>query len=152
MRFGWKMESTTETSGGVSSTQAVLLGALAPGVNGPTWITLKLTFLMMGMCLAVMLGLAFSSSDSPLLLHVTFLVLICVTLFLLLSCRTMPKTTEFGYWLTIKRACKIIVCLACELHFRCRFLAQTGLVTVEHQMREMGLVQNDHSETTRKNQ
>ncbi|XP_015943135.1 uncharacterized protein LOC107468366 isoform X2 [Arachis duranensis] len=101
MRFGWKMESTTETSGGVSSTQAVLLGALAPGVNGPTWITLKLTFLMMGMCLAVMLGLAFSSSDSPLLLHVTFLVLICVTLFLLLSCRTMPKTTEFGYWLTI---------------------------------------------------
>ncbi|KAL4349244.1 hypothetical protein AHAS_Ahas10G0022600 [Arachis hypogaea] len=106
MRFGWKMESTTETSGGVSSTQAVLLGALAPGVNGPTWITLKLTFLMMGMCLAVMLGLAFSSSDSPLLLHVTFLVLICVTLFLLLS------------W----------------------FLAQTGLVTVEHQMREMGIL------------
>ncbi|MED6130641.1 hypothetical protein PIB30_002757 [Stylosanthes scabra] len=80
------MESTSESSGDVSSAQAVLLGALAPGVNGPTWITLKLTFLMLGMCLAVMLGLAFSSSDSPLLLHVTFLVLISVTLFLLLSC------------------------------------------------------------------
>ncbi|XP_027345293.1 uncharacterized protein LOC113857511 [Abrus precatorius] len=99
-----------ESDGGdVSSAKAVLLGALAPGVNGPTWITLKSTFLLLGLCLAVMLALAFSSSDSWLMFHVAFLVLICLTLFLLLS------------W----------------------FLAQTGLVSIEHQMREMGLEHTD---------
>ncbi|KAJ7968578.1 Autophagy-related protein 22-1 [Quillaja saponaria] len=100
----------------VSSAKAVLLGALAPGVNGPTWITLKSTFLMLGLCLAIMLGLAFSSSDSWLMFHVAFLVLITVSLFLLLS------------W----------------------FLAQTGFVSIENQMREMGLVQNDSQETSTK--
>ncbi|CAK7350570.1 unnamed protein product [Dovyalis caffra] len=70
----------------VSSAQAVLLGALAPGVNGPTWNTLKSAFFLLGLCLAVMLGLAFSSSDSSLVLHVGFLVIITATLFLLLSC------------------------------------------------------------------
>ncbi|KAF2303321.1 hypothetical protein GH714_016627 [Hevea brasiliensis] len=69
----------------ISSAKAVLLGALTPGVNGPTWNTLKSVFLMLGACLAVMLGLAFSSSDSPLILHVGFLVLIAAALFLLLS-------------------------------------------------------------------
>ncbi|KAI4299396.1 hypothetical protein L6164_032863 [Bauhinia variegata] len=110
------MEKTESDSGDVSSAQAVLLGALVPGVNGPTWITLKSSFLLLGLCLAVMLGLAFSSSDSSLMLHVAFLVLICVTLFLLLS------------W----------------------FLAQTGLVSVEHQMQEMGLVKNDQQDTSKK--
>ncbi|QCD84367.1 uncharacterized protein LOC114177083 [Vigna unguiculata] len=99
-------------AGDVSSAQAVLLGALAPGVNGPTWITLKSTFLMLGVSLAVMLALAFSSSDSWLMFHVAFLVIICVTLFFLLS------------W----------------------FLAETGLVSVNYQMREMGLEHKDHSE------
>ncbi|KAL6992557.1 hypothetical protein U1Q18_010667, partial [Sarracenia purpurea var. burkii] len=89
----------------VSSAKAVLLGALAPGVNGPTWNTLKIAFLMLGLCLAAMLGLAFSSSDFGLIFHVTFLVLITATLFLLLS----------------------------------RFLAQIGLVSIEHQMQEIGL-------------
>ncbi|CAK9176172.1 unnamed protein product [Ilex paraguariensis] len=69
----------------VSSAQAVLLGALAPGVNGPTWSTLKIAFFMLSLCLAAMLGLAFSASDSALILHVTFLVLITGTLFLLLT-------------------------------------------------------------------
>lgn len=69
----------------ISSAQAVFLGALAPGVNGPTWTTLRLAFVMLGVSLAVMLGLAFSSSDSWLVLHVAFLVLITMTLFLLLS-------------------------------------------------------------------
>nr|KJB66730.1 hypothetical protein B456_010G155100 [Gossypium raimondii] len=55
------------------------------GFQGPTWSTLKLTFLMLGLCLALMLGLAFSSTDSSLILHVTFLVLIAITLFLLLN-------------------------------------------------------------------
>ncbi|KAK9906943.1 hypothetical protein M0R45_002558 [Rubus argutus] len=99
----------------ISSAQAVFLGALAPGVNGPTWTTLRLAFVMLGVSLAVMLGLAFSSSDSWLVLHVAFLVLITMTLFLLLS------------W----------------------FLSQTGLVSVEHQIREMGLVPKDQ-DTSRK--
>ncbi|KAL6198408.1 hypothetical protein ACLB2K_028197 [Fragaria x ananassa] len=100
----------------ISSAQAVFLGALAPGVNGPTWTTLRLSFVMLGVCLAVMLGLAFSSSDSWLVLHVAFLVLITTTLFLLLS------------W----------------------FLSQTGLVSVDHQIREIGLAPNDQ-DTSRKN-
>ncbi|KAE8714970.1 hypothetical protein F3Y22_tig00110187pilonHSYRG00341 [Hibiscus syriacus] len=79
------MVKKQSAGGDISSAQAVLLGALAPGVNGPTWNTLKSTFLMLGICLAVMLGLAFSSCDSSLVLHVAFLVLIAVALFLLLN-------------------------------------------------------------------
>ncbi|WRX28056.1 hypothetical protein QQP08_020543 [Theobroma cacao] len=122
-----QMEKKQSARGDISSAQAVLLGALAPGVNaylcstnkssdfllfvfqGPTWNTLKTAFLMLGLCLAVMFGLAFSSSDSTLILHVAFLVLITITLFLLLD------------W----------------------FLEQTGLVSVECQMQEMDLVPND---------
>ncbi|KAB2601229.1 hypothetical protein D8674_002234 [Pyrus ussuriensis x Pyrus communis] len=96
----------------ISSANAVFLGALAPGVNGPTWTTLRFAFVMLGVCLTVMLGLAFSSSDSWLVFHVAFLVLITATLFLLLN------------W----------------------FLAQTGLVSVEHQIREMGLAPYDKKE------
>ncbi|KAJ7946996.1 Autophagy-related protein 22-1 [Quillaja saponaria] len=110
------MANTESRVEDVSSAKAVLLGALAPGVNGPTLITLKSTFLMLGLCLAIMLGLAFSSSDSWLTFHVTFLVIITVSLFLLLS------------W----------------------FLAQTGFVSIENQMHEMGLAQNDYQETSRK--
>ncbi|EOY28212.1 Nuclear control of ATPase protein 2 [Theobroma cacao] len=80
-----QMEKKQSARGDISSAQAVLLGALAPGVNGPTWNTLKTAFLMLGLCLAVMFGLAFSSSDSTLILHVAFLVLITITLFLLLD-------------------------------------------------------------------
>ncbi|XP_050236790.1 uncharacterized protein LOC126686677 [Mercurialis annua] len=104
-----KMDKKAED---MSSAEAVFLGALAPGVNGPTWNTLKSAFVLLGVSLAVMFGLAFSSSDVWLILHVGFLVLITSTLFLLLS------------W----------------------FLSQTGLVAVEHQMREIGLVPNDHKE------
>ncbi|XP_076951502.1 uncharacterized protein LOC143624889 [Bidens hawaiensis] len=99
----------------VSSTTAVFLGALARGVNGPTWNALKGAFLMLGVCLCVMLGLAFSSSDFMLVLHVTFLVFITGTLFFLLS----------------------------------SFLAQTGLVSVEDQMQEIGLAPSQ-SETMKK--
>ncbi|KAL5576722.1 hypothetical protein UlMin_018421 [Ulmus minor] len=100
----------------ISPAKAVLLGALASGVNRPTWNTLKVSFLFLGLCLAVMLGLAFSSSDSYLVLHVAFLVLITATLFLLLS------------W----------------------FLAETGFVSVEHQMGEIGLGPNNGSEIDKK--
>ncbi|XP_047975421.1 uncharacterized protein LOC125217883 isoform X2 [Salvia hispanica] len=85
----------------VSSAEAVMLGALAPGVN--------MAFFMLGVCLAAMLGLAFSSRDSSLIFHVAFLVLIAATLFVLLS----------------------------------GFLAETGLVSVEHQMQEIGLGNKD---------
>ncbi|KAL5099707.1 hypothetical protein RYX36_004034 [Vicia faba] len=57
-----------------------------------------------------------SFNKSWLVLHVAFLVLICVTLFFLLS------------W----------------------FLAETGLVSVEHQMREMGLDVKAPVETDKK--
>lgn len=99
------MEAKKSTGAEISPAQAVLLGALAPGVNGATWNTLKSAFVMLGLCLAVMLGLAFSASDSLMVLHVAFLVLIAAALFLLLN------------W----------------------FLAQTGMVSIEHQMQEMGL-------------
>lgn len=108
-----KQRSDTED---VSSANAVLLGALAPGVNGPTWNTLKFAFLMLGLCLAAMLGLAFSSSDIGLILHVTLLFLITGTLFILLT----------------------------------RFLAETGLVSVEHQMQEMGLAPKDSAAINKK--
>lgn len=36
------------------------------------------------------------------------------------------------------------------LEFACRFLAQTGLVSVEHQMREMNLMPNDGLEKSKK--
>ncbi|XP_057471355.1 uncharacterized protein LOC130760158 isoform X5 [Actinidia eriantha] len=81
------MENKQSGEEDVSSAKAVFLGALAPGVNGPTWNTLKFSFLMLGLCLSAMLGLAFSSSDSWLILHVTILVLITGTLFMLLSRR-----------------------------------------------------------------
>ncbi|CAI9787932.1 unnamed protein product [Fraxinus pennsylvanica] len=67
------MESKQSSTEDFSSAKAVLLGALAPGVNGPTWNTLKISFLMLGLCLAAMLGLAFSSSDSALLEEVVVL-------------------------------------------------------------------------------
>lgn len=92
-------------SNNVSSAKAVVLGALASGVNGPTWSTIKIVFLTLGVCLASMLALAFSSSDFTMIVHVVFLVVISGTLFLLIS----------------------------------SFLAQTGLVSIEQQMQEMGL-------------
>ncbi|XP_074332140.1 uncharacterized protein LOC141668972 [Apium graveolens] len=99
------MENNPSEKEQVSAATAVLLGALAPGVNGQTWNTLKIAFLMLGLCLTAMLSLAFSASDSTLIIHVTLLVFITGTLFFLLT----------------------------------SFLAQTGLVTVENQMKEMGL-------------
>ncbi|KFK44700.1 hypothetical protein AALP_AA1G291800 [Arabis alpina] len=69
----------------ISSTEAVLLGALAPGVNAPTWNTLRFAFLLLGLCLTFMLSVAFTSGQSMLLVHVGFLILIASTLFILLN-------------------------------------------------------------------
>ncbi|KAL9234051.1 hypothetical protein vseg_008967 [Gypsophila vaccaria] len=93
----------------ISSTEAVLVGALAPGINGQTWNTMKFVFVMLGFSLTFMLILGFTSCDFGLIFHVAFLVLITFTLFFLLA----------------------------------RFLEQTGLVSVEHQMQEIGLRPKD---------
>ncbi|KAM2385002.1 hypothetical protein ACFX1X_037648 [Malus domestica] len=45
----------------ISLANVVFLGALAPNVNRPTWTTLRFAFVMLGVCLAVMLGSTFSS-------------------------------------------------------------------------------------------
>ncbi|XP_065635416.1 uncharacterized protein LOC112015134 isoform X1 [Quercus suber] len=134
------MENKKSAGEAISSAQAVFLGALAPGVNGPTWNTLRTAFVLLGVCLVVMLALAFSASDSSLILHVGFLVLLTVTLFLLLSCSGKEKKA-------LKRPLVHIL----PAFVQATFLAQTGLVSVEHQMREMDLMPNDCQEISRKN-
>eukprot|EP01018_Ginkgo_biloba_P025423 Gb_14333 [translate_table: standard] len=85
--------------------EAVLLGALAPGVNQPTWVVLKCAMLALGACLAVMLYVALYSSSMVMVFHVLVLVMLSGMLFLLLN------------W----------------------FLSQTGIVSVEQQMKDMNL-------------
>lgn len=93
----------------ISSAEAVVLGALASGVNGPTWVVLKITFMMLAICLIPMLSLAFVSSEFIIVGHIVLLVIIGSVLFVLLN----------------------------------SFLAQTGLVSVEQQIEEMGISKND---------
>uniref|UniRef100_A0A1D1ZHT9 Autophagy-related protein 22-1 n=2 Tax=Anthurium amnicola TaxID=1678845 RepID=A0A1D1ZHT9_9ARAE len=99
-------------SSDISSSKAVLLGALSSGVNGPTWLVLKIIFLLLATCLAAMLVLAFLSSDAVIAGHVILLVIICGVLFILLN----------------------------------SFLSQTGLVSVEQQMEEMGILHKEDAE------
>ncbi|KAG9439290.1 hypothetical protein H6P81_019455 [Aristolochia fimbriata] len=106
-----------QTNQNVSAANAVLLGALAPGVNGPTWSVIKITFLTLGVCLAAMLGLAFSSSDFTMSIHVILLVVLSSLLLLLLS----------------------------------SFLSQTGLVSVETQMKDIGLAPKGQDEASKEN-
>ncbi|EHA8591584.1 hypothetical protein COCNU_scaffold083933G000010 [Cocos nucifera] len=73
------------SSNDITSAKAVLLGALASGVNGPTWLVLKIIFLLLGVCLTAMLSLAFSSSDFIIAGHVLLLVIIGAMLFILLN-------------------------------------------------------------------
>lgn len=105
------------SSNDVLSAKAVLLGALASGVNGPTWVVLKITFLLLGVCLTTMLAIAFSSSDFIIAGHVLLLVIIGAMLFILLN----------------------------------GFLAQTGLVSVEQQMQEMGILNKEGLEKDKRN-
>lgn len=55
------------------------------GFQGPTWSLLKMAFLTLGVCLASMLALAFSSSDVIMMIHILIFVVISGTLFLLVS-------------------------------------------------------------------
>lgn len=93
----------------LSPAEAVMLGTLASGVNGPTWVVLKITFMMLAICLLAMLSLAFISSEFIIVGHVVLLAIIGGVLFVLLN----------------------------------GFLAQTGLVSVQQQIEEMGISQND---------
>ncbi|XP_020588541.1 uncharacterized protein LOC110030256 [Phalaenopsis equestris] len=111
------LDMEESTLNALSSGEAVLLGALAPGVNGPTWAVLKITFLMLAICLIAMLSLAFISSDFIIAGHVILLVIIGFVLFVLLN----------------------------------GFLAQTGLVSVEQQIEEMGISQNLRNFKKKKN-
>ncbi|KAH9312932.1 hypothetical protein KI387_027967, partial [Taxus chinensis] len=61
------------------------LGALAPGVNRPTWTVLKCVMLALGLCLATMLYAALYSSSLVMAFHVFVLVLLSGGLFILLS-------------------------------------------------------------------
>ncbi|KAK2630894.1 hypothetical protein QOZ80_UnG0722100 [Eleusine coracana subsp. coracana] len=69
----------------VSSAEAVLVGALSSGVNGPTWFVLKITFLLLAICFTAMLSLAFSSKNFAIVGHVLLLVTIGTVLFVLLN-------------------------------------------------------------------
>ncbi|KAH7546022.1 hypothetical protein FEM48_Zijuj01G0156700 [Ziziphus jujuba var. spinosa] len=184
------MATTPSTREEISSAQAVLLGALAPGVNGPTWNTLKTAFLMLGFCLAVMLGLAFSSSDSYVVADLLYVSLIATyssfsdDLYCLsiqeYICNEKQPYRRPNYWnlyrsdalssmyeQKIKHREKLFrpdgfqdLKWLQALDFMIRvmhyivpddlFLAQTGLVSVEHQLREMDLALNDGSEMIRK--
>ena len=53
--------------------------------QGPTWSALKIVFLLLGVTLAAMLALAFSSSDFMIFGHVLLLIIITGVLFLLLN-------------------------------------------------------------------
>ncbi|KAL4201006.1 hypothetical protein AMTRI_Chr02g213990 [Amborella trichopoda] len=106
------MGFASSSSKNVPIAEAVLLGALAPGVNRPTWLVLNFTFLALGFCLAAMLFAAFFSQNSLLILHILVLIFLSGMLFALLN------------W----------------------FLAQTGLVSIEQQMEEMGLAKNKEPE------
>ncbi|KAK8962315.1 hypothetical protein KSP40_PGU013639 [Platanthera guangdongensis] len=69
----------------ISSAEAVMMGALASGVNGPTWVVLKITFMMLAICLIAMLSLAFVSSEFIIVGHIVLLVIIGSVLFVLLN-------------------------------------------------------------------
>ncbi|XP_049931615.1 uncharacterized protein LOC126409717 [Nymphaea colorata] len=103
------MESSSQES--VPAAKAVLLGALASGVNASTWSVIKMVFLSLGLCFAAMLFIAFASDEPTLILHVLILVSLGALLFLLLS------------W----------------------FLSQTGLVSVDQQMAELGITENQQT-------
>ncbi|OAE21202.1 hypothetical protein AXG93_4012s1330 [Marchantia polymorpha subsp. ruderalis] len=65
--------------------EAVLLGALATGVNGPTWFVIKAVLVALAASLVLLLHVAIQSSSWMVLLNVVFLIVIAGGLALLLS-------------------------------------------------------------------
>lgn len=78
---GFKKEPPTKAGAG----EAVLLGALAHGVNAPTWTFLRVVLLALAASLLFMLSVAANISGLGTLLHVFFLILVAVSLFVLLN-------------------------------------------------------------------
>lgn len=78
---GLDKEPPTKASAG----EAVLLGALAQGVNAPTWTLLRIVLLALAASLLWMLALASNIQGFGPLLHVLVLILVAITLFLLLN-------------------------------------------------------------------
>lgn len=93
------------TEGKVDTTQALLIGTLAPGVNAPTWVAWKVVMLALAVSLGALLWVALGSTNLALLGHVVLLIGLAGTLFALLS------------W----------------------FVAETGFVTVDQQMKDLNL-------------
>ncbi|KAL3683916.1 hypothetical protein R1sor_001938 [Riccia sorocarpa] len=60
--------------------EAVLLGALATGVNGPTWFLIKVVLVALAASLFLLLHVAIRSSNTMVLLNVIFLIIIAVGL------------------------------------------------------------------------
>ncbi|KAL2635922.1 hypothetical protein R1flu_007401 [Riccia fluitans] len=56
--------------------EAVLLGALATGVNGPTWFLIKAVLVALAASLVLLLHVAIRSSSTMVLLNVIFLIII----------------------------------------------------------------------------
>ncbi|CAM6046079.1 unnamed protein product [Sphagnum compactum] len=65
--------------------EAVLLGALAGGVNAPTWTVLRTVLLALVISLLLLLAVAWNSAGFAPLFHVILLITIAVTLILLLN-------------------------------------------------------------------
>lgn len=77
------MEKEPPTKAGAG--EAVLLGALAKGVNAPTWTFLRIVLMSLCASLLCMLAVASNISGFGPLLHVFVLILVAITLFLLLN-------------------------------------------------------------------
>lgn len=104
--------ATHEAQRPLPTSQALLLGTLAPGLNAPTWAALQAVMLALGVSLVGLFCIALGSSSLALLGHVMLLLFLAGMLFVLLN------------W----------------------FVSQTGLVTVEQQMKNLNLT-NDSTET-----
>lgn len=78
---GFEKEPPTKASAG----EAVLLGALAQGVNAPTWTFLRMVLLALAASLLFMLAVAINIQGFGPLLHVLVLILVAITLFILLN-------------------------------------------------------------------
>ncbi|CAA7017645.1 unnamed protein product [Microthlaspi erraticum] len=63
-----------EKKSAISSMEGVLVGALTPGVNAPTWKTLKFAFLLLGLCLVFTLPVTFTDGQSMLPVHSTNII------------------------------------------------------------------------------
>jgi hypothetical protein len=102
-----------------------------------------MTFLLLAFCFTAMLYLAFFSSDFVIVGHVLLLITIGVVLFVLLNRSHISP--------------HMLYTLCCDEQFsepqfpHCRFLAETGFVPVEQQMKEIGIHKTETTEKDKAN-